>query len=296
VTDARLALATCSSYPTLPADDRLLVAPLAALGVRAEPVVWNDPVVDWAVYDLVVVRSTWDYVENYADYLSWAASVPRLANPGDVLAWNTDKGYLRDLAAAGVPVVDTTWVGSADVDALAFPEAGRFVVKPSVSASARDTRWYDASAAGARATAEAHVRRIVGSGRTAMIQPYLEAVDVDGETALLFAGGRFSHAVRRSAVLVGADGGAGGDSVGAVGAVTPRPADVAVAAAALAAVPGGQDRLLYARIDLVDGRDGQPRVLEVELTEPSLFLGYDFDAPDRFARAIAAHLKAAPTR
>jgi hypothetical protein len=290
VRDTRIALATCTAYPALAEDDRLVIAPLAARGVVAEPAVWDDPSIDWSAYDVVVVRSTWDYVERHAEFLDWAARVPRLVNPADVLAWNTDKTYLRELAAAGVPVIDTAWLDTSNEHEVesALSADGRHVVKPSVSASARDTRWYELSAHDARAEALEHVRRIVSRGGTAMIQPYVDAVDVHGETAMLYVGGALSHAVRRSAVLVGPDGTAGNDSVGTVALTTPRAVDLEVAAAALDAVPGGPERLLYARVDLVDDADGEPRVLEVELTEPSLFLRCDDRAPDRFAQAIAS--------
>jgi hypothetical protein len=101
----RVALVTCAQVPELDADSRRLLGPLAARGVASEPVVWDDPTVDWAGFDLAVVRSCWDYVPRRSEFLAWARSVPRLANPPEVLAWNTDKRYLQDPADAGVPVV-----------------------------------------------------------------------------------------------------------------------------------------------------------------------------------------------
>ena len=40
---------------------RCSIEALAARGVDASPAVWDDDGVDWAHFDLVVVRSTWDY-------------------------------------------------------------------------------------------------------------------------------------------------------------------------------------------------------------------------------------------
>src|SRR3712207_4018119 len=91
-------------------DDELVIGPLKERGLRAEPAVWDAPAVDWAAFDLAVLRSTWDYYQRRADFLAWAETVPRLLNPAAVLRWNTDKRYLRDLAAAGVPIVPTDWV------------------------------------------------------------------------------------------------------------------------------------------------------------------------------------------
>jgi len=108
--DSRVALVTCAAMNGLDPDDELTVAPLKERGVQVEAAVWDDPDVDWAAYDLAVVRSTWDYYPRREEFLAWARRVPRLANPAAVLEWNTDKRYLRGLAAAGVATAPTTWV------------------------------------------------------------------------------------------------------------------------------------------------------------------------------------------
>jgi hypothetical protein len=287
---ARVALVTCAGLPDLDEDDRLLLAPLAARGLRGEAVIWDDPLVDWAGYDLAVLRSPWDYVGRRDEFVAWAARVPALANPADVLRWNTDKRYLCDLAAAGVLVVPTAWIEPGD-DWRA-PRGGEFVVKPVVGGGSRGTGRYDAAAPGHRALAEAHVSRLQAAGRAVMVQPYLTAVDTYGETALLFLGGPdglvFSHAIRKGPMLVGPDtGDVGLFRPETVTARTPTAAEHAAAGRALAAIPGGTDRLLYARADLIPGPDGAPLLVELEVTEPSLFLGMAEPAPERFAGAIA---------
>ena len=105
---SRIALATCAEFPDLDAEGPLLMAALSGLGMHAEPAVWTDPDAAWSSYDAVVVRSTWDYHQRRDEFLEWAdrvATVTRLANPADVLRWNTDKTYLRELSEAGLPVV-----------------------------------------------------------------------------------------------------------------------------------------------------------------------------------------------
>ncbi|MDL2335376.1 MAG: hypothetical protein QFC55_05035, partial [Chloroflexota bacterium] len=106
----RIALATCAALPDLDPDEQLLLEPLRALGVEARAAVWDDATVDWAAFDLVVIRSTWEYASRRDEFVAWTRSVPRIVNPANVVAWNTDKHYLRDLAAAGVPVVPTDWI------------------------------------------------------------------------------------------------------------------------------------------------------------------------------------------
>ena len=281
-----VALATCHDLPDLDVDEQLLLAPLADEGVHATVAIWDDADVDWARFDLVVVRSTWDYAGQLDAFLAWARSVDRLANPADVLTWNTDKRYLRELDAAGVPVVDTEWLEPGDLFSL--PPSGEIVVKPAVSAGSLDTGRYDLARQEHHRLATAHTERLLDAGRTVMVQPYLAAVDVDGERSLLFVGGAFSHSATKSAMLAGPHEAT--DALFRAETITAHLAtdtELALARATLAAVPGS-DRLLYARVDLVDDDRGAARVLEVELTEPSMFMGQSPGSAERFAAAIAA--------
>ncbi|MGC4854279.1 ATP-grasp domain-containing protein [Micromonospora sp. DT4] len=292
--EPRVALVTCSRLVDLDPDDRLVLDPLTARGIAAEAAVWDDPGVDWSAYDLVVLRSPWDYALRRDEFVAWAATVPTLVNPADVVRWNTDKRYLGELSAADVPTVSTSWVEPGQ--AWSPPaDIGEYVIKPAVSAGSQDTGRYDLADPEHRDLAEAHVRRLSAAGRTTMVQPYLSAVDTEGETALLFLAGpdglAFSHAIRKGPMLTGPD--LGPDELYKAEEITARTAGIeqlAVADRTLAAVPGGTRQLLYARVDLIPGPDGAPVLVELELTEPSLFLGYADGAPDRLATAIATHL------
>ena len=286
--DARVALVTCAELPELDADDQSLIPALAAAGVAAVPAVWDDPAVDWPAFDLAVVRNTWDYPKRRAEFTAWATSVPRLANAADVIAWNTDKRYLRQLEQAGIPIVPTTWLDPGDpTDVLDTIEAAEIVVKPAVSVGSVDTgRYRLPEQAG---LAAAHVARLQEAGRTVMVQPYLADVDTAGETALLFIGGVYSHAIRKGPILTGPD--AGVETLYQEESITPRtpsPAEHALAARVLAALPFDPAALLYARVDLLPSPSGDPVVIEVELTEPSLFLTTADGAPQRLAAAVVA--------
>jgi glutathione synthase/RimK-type ligase-like ATP-grasp enzyme len=281
-----IALATAAEVADLDPDDRLLADALARRGVRGVPAVWDDADVAWDRFDLVVVRSTWDYAPRRDAFLAWAETVggaTRLHNPAEVLRWNTDKRYLRDLAADGVPVVPTHWVEPGD--AVAWPgDWDEFVVKPAVSAGSKDTARYLAVD---RATAEAHVGALAAAGRTVMIQPYLPGVDTAGETAVLYLDDRCSHAIRKGPLLRRGAGFVTG--LYAEEEITPRspaPTEQAVADRVMAATRVRWGPLLYARVDLVPGPDGRPLLLELELTEPSLFLAHAENAADRFAEAV----------
>lgn len=289
---SRVALVTCRDLPDLDPDDRLLVAPLRAAGCAVDGVAWDAPDVDWAGYDLAVLRSTWDYAPRRAEFLAWAAAVPALANPVDVLDWNTDKRYLRDLAAAGLPVVETAFV-EPGADEGWFVHGRELVVKPAVGAGSLDTGRYRLRDDAERTLLNAHLARLLEAGRTAMIQPYLRGVDEAGETSLLYVAGpdglAYSHAARKGPMLDGpATSVSGLFKEERISAREPSAAERAVAERVLAAVPGGSGRLLYARVDLIPDDDGNPVLLELELTEPSMFLGYATGAAERFAAAIAS--------
>jgi hypothetical protein len=173
----RIALATCSAFPDGDEDFPALVSALAALDAEAVPAVWDDGGVDWGSFDLTVIRSTWDYPLRYAEFLAWTRRVPRLANPAPLVAWNTTKTYLRDLAGAGVPVVPTRWYEPGDGGNGQFepPAAADYVVKPAVGAGSRDVGRFRAGADDGAAAR--HLAGLLAAGRTVMVQPYLEGVD-----------------------------------------------------------------------------------------------------------------------
>jgi hypothetical protein len=291
----RIALATAAEFPDLDEDGPTLVAALADRGLVGEPAVWTDPRVDWSSYDLVVVRGTWDYHQRHDDFLAWTrrvAGVTRLANPVDVLSWNTDKTYLRALREAGLPVVPTDWLEPGDT--FVVPETGEYVVKPAVSAGSKDTNRYVAGDHDELAVA--HAAALLAGGRTVMVQPYLSQVDTYGETALLYFGGVFSHAIRKGPLLTPAmEPVAGAYKEETIEPREPAAAEREAAEQVLDALadlsPAGRADLLYARVDLVPGPDGGPTLLELELTEPSMFLVHDgtrgAEAGARFADVIA---------
>ncbi|MFM9589598.1 RimK family alpha-L-glutamate ligase [Streptomyces scabiei] len=284
----RIAVATYDPGPETNHDRDLpvLVRALGEAGADAAAVHWDDPAADWAGYDLVVIRSTWDYSWRAAEFVAWAektGGATRLANPAGVVRWNTDKRYLGDLAAAGVPVVPTAYL--APGDPVELPETRQYVVKPTSGAGARFAARYTPDQ---RDTAVRHVERMRAEGLTAMVQPFVTSIDTEGERALQFFGGRLLHASRKGAVL--APGTAyDADKIAHPDLVpwTPTEAELAVAERALAAVPGNPE-LLYARVDLVTGEDGRPCVMELELVEPNLFLWLHPESLPRVVEAILA--------
>ncbi len=272
----RIALVTTRDLHTIEVDDELLAAHLPG----AQVVPWEDETVTWSDFDLVIIRSTWNYTEHLDKFLAWAERVDgqtQLINPLSVIRWNTDKHYLAVLEQAGIPVVPTAYVAPGDE----VPEqavAGHVVVKPTVGAGSRGAALIrdDANAA------LAHVRSLHAQGLTAMIQPYLSHVDAHGETALVYIGGKFSHAARKAAILSRDMGWSTGlyadeEIIAATATDAEREVGDRIVALLPQLVPGGEN-VQYARVDLLPTAHG-PVVLELELTEPSLFLTVDANAP-----------------
>ena len=277
---------SCSWARDLDHDLPLLLDAAHQRGIDAEITLWDDPAVEWNAYDAVVIRSCWDYIMRHEEFLAWAASVPRLHNSHEVLTWNTDKVYLRQIEAAGVPIIETRWniTGGDDLG-----DHAEWVVKPTVSAGSRDTaRWES------RDEVYAHSAALVAAGRTSMTQPYISSVDDEGETAMLFFGGEFSHSIRKGQLLRRGEGvRQDRDSRESIEPRTPNEAQLAVSTAALAAagdVLGIDEPPLYARIDLVTADDGAPVLIELELAEPSLFLPQSDGGAGRLVDALAARI------
>lgn len=260
----------------------MLLAAFERIGIEAVVVPWGGPCDE---FDAVIVRGTWDYIDARDEFLAWASSVPagRLANPAEVLRWNTDKRYLRELEAAGVPVVPTAW---SDRPGWSFPE-GEFVVKPVVSAGGRNSARYrsDQHGEGWR-----HVAAIDAAGGVAMIQPFVASVDSVGETGTYVFGGAVSHAIRKGSVLRPDVPASESLNVNSIDTVSGCPVDPALAEFALRVLGQSPGPCLYARVDTVADADGRPMLIELEVTEPYFFLDRDPAAADRFAAATAAWL------
>jgi hypothetical protein len=288
----RVALVTCRAARGLDEDMPPLLAALAAAQATAEIVDWDDAAIEWSGFDVALLRSAWDYAERRTEFLAWAertSGATALFNPLPVVRWNSDKHYLRELAQAGLPVVPTSYVEPGEdpqgllrglLEGMASSE---LVVKPAIGAGARGARRHSRTAS---AEILAHIRELLAGGRSVMLQPYLEDVDIRGESALMFIDGHFSHTVRKGALLPrGAQATAGLFAPEDIGPRSADAAELAVAERILARLPFG--RLLYARVDLVRDGEGKPRLLELEITEPSLYLPHE---PGSAARLVSALL------
>jgi len=286
-----IALVSARAARDLDEDLPPLVAALRGAGADVRVADWDDHSVDWKAFDVALLRSTWDYSMRLVEFLEWserASRLTRLLNPLPVVCWNIDKHYLAQLARAAVPTVPSEFVepGQDPGEALtrfhSQYQTPELVVKPAVGSGSRDAQRHGR---GDNPAINAHLTRLLDSGRSALLQPYLDRVDDHGETALIYFAGRFSHAIRKGALL--RTGQNPMDELFAAETIEPRvPSDeeLRVGELAVRAIPFGT--LLYARVDLIRDESDAPRVLELELTEPSVFLRHAAGAAERFAAAI----------
>lgn len=259
-------------------------APLRKAGLEVEARDWASSA-DLAGFDLVMPLLVWGYpfapVQWSEAIGRWEAQGVRLRNPAAVLRWNSDKAYLGRLAGQGAPVVPTLYADRLSPEVLADSArtfgTDRLVAKPRISSTAWQTiRWSPGAPLDG------------GPEGAAMIQPYLPEIERSGEVSMIFFGGAFSHAIAKRPQP--GDFRVQPEFDGIIRAHSPSLDEREAAERVLAAV---EEPLLYARVDLVRGLDGGPQLIELELIEPDLYLGYDPEAGSRFAAAAAAAASAA---
>ncbi len=261
--------------------------PLRTAGMNVEGRCWTQAR-DLAEFDLVMPLLAWGYVRAYPLWLEkvaeWQAGGVRVRNPPSVLAWNADKSYLERLAERGAPAVPALFVDRISeqvmADAAAAFGADRLVAKPRVSHSAwRTIRWSPGDGIED------------GPDGPAIIQPYLPEIETKGETSLIYFGGDYSHSVGK--LPQPGDYRVQPEYDGIISAVEPAADQLEAAERILAAV---DEDLLYARIDLAPGLDGRPALIELELIEPDLYIGYDPDRGAKFAEAVLREIESRPRR
>ncbi len=257
-------------------------------------VAWDDPSVDWAAFDAVIIRSTWDYTDRLPEFLAWVERVDaatRLINSANVVRWSTDKRYLADLAAEDIEITPTIFVAPGD-DAPSVK--GLHVVKPTVGAGSSGARRCEPD------EVAAHVALLHSEGRTAMVQPYLDRLDEHGETAHCFVsapggggGLELSHAFRKGAILTSTDVEQEGDLFAKeqIDVRTPSELELDLACRSLGTqVVRHFGPIMFARVDIApfrsaDGSDGHV-VMELELIEPSFYFETDPSTVDTFADSL----------
>jgi len=283
----RVALASCDPYPAVLDDEGPLRDALVARGVEVVSPAW-DADFAWHEVNAVLLRTTWDYHVRAAEFLAWCRRVAtqvRLFNSADVVAWNIDKRYLRELCARGVAIAPTTWVTSPD-ELGALPAHG--IIKPIIGANAFATLRYDCAPDAARRLVLDQLARHPTLGGF-MVQPYLASVEREGELSAIVIDGRCVTGIRKVPAdgdfRVQEDWGAK-DEPYLLSAAERAHAEQVVGIAS--AIVGD---LLYARVDYLRDSDGRLVVNELELVEPSLFFRHGGPTADALAAGLVQRMR-----
>jgi glutathione synthase/RimK-type ligase-like ATP-grasp enzyme len=278
-----VALATCVTLPEPDADLAPLVDALRDAGLSTEALGWDDPAAEerFAAARVTIVRSTWNYSLRPDDFLAWVdrvAARTSFHNGPATIRWNTHKSYLLDLEARGVPVVPTHLLRRGAKTSLRDVLGARgwveVVVKPAVSGGSRETIRVGRADL---EPGETHLRSLLAR-EDVLVQPFLASVEGHGERAIVWIDGALTHAVRKSPRFLG-------DAERVSPAVPIATDEAALVERALAAAIAAAGPLLYARVDVARDERGAPRIMELELVEPSLFFA---QAPHALARYVAA--------
>ncbi|HEY4366913.1 MAG TPA: hypothetical protein VGN07_06725 [Steroidobacteraceae bacterium] len=284
----RLGIAASNLSPGIHPDDVHLMQFLQDKGIEPIPANWNDPQVDWSVFDAILIRTTWDYFQQYAQFLAWLAQIEQLGiptiNPLRLLRWNSDKRYLLQLRQHGVDIIPTQVMGAAELSNALGPMRGTdVVIKPTVSGTA----WHTVRGTAGSPTLNAAICELPRH-MDYLIQPFMPEIEREGELSLLFFDNVFSHAVRKRPAAN--DYRVQSEFGGSVEIVTPDATVVAAAQRSLLAVAQlGYEDGSYARIDGVLSA-GRFLIMEVEMIEPALYFEGDAAAAQRFADVIERRL------
>jgi glutathione synthase/RimK-type ligase-like ATP-grasp enzyme len=283
-----IALATTKLARGLDHDLEMLTGALDEIGEPWSIVDWDDTTIDWSAFSIVVLRSTWDYYKRLDEFTAWleaTSQVTRVYNSKEIVRWNIDKQYLADLIAANIPVMETTFINTPnDIDEARLQND--IIVKPSISAGSNNTARHRNNPAAARE----HIHSILASGTSVLVQPYQSSIDENGETSLVYLDGKYSHAFRKGAIFATTEQTHNGMFINEViTANNASQAELVLGDRVLALLAQRfTDSPLYARIDMVTNANGVPEIMEIELTEPSLYLHLDAEASIRAAKVLAS--------
>jgi hypothetical protein len=286
-----VALITCAEWPQLSPSDAVLQKALVARGIDAQPLAWNDPTVDWSLPRMSIIRATWDYFKQRDAFLDWARHVSQLHtlwNPFSLLQWNTHKSYLRDLGERGVPIIPTAWLkkgSSVNFEEL-LQDRGwtEVVIKPAISAEAYGTILITE---GMAMEGQLYVDHML-TMHDMLIQPFLPAVLSSGERSIIVIDGEVTHALSRPPIHAVRPDGQQQADLPQKELVVPGEDELQLVRKVMDALPSPT---LYARVDLVRDLDGLPRLMEVELVEPGLWMHWKPEAAERFADTIVKQMQ-----
>lgn len=252
-------------------DDQLLLSALANQGISSNIVAWTDEKISWQDASLVLIRSTWDYCQNYRKFITWTKMVDRLTelwNPLEIIHWNSNKKYLMELQEKGIPVIPTVFLDKnaiTDIRSLfSLWKTKQIVVKPIIGSNSFATFFLERKIS----EKDLHTIQKMAAKHIFFAQPYMKTVEDYGERSLVFINGKFAHAFRKTPfhTFTAQDQGREKEMM-----VYPSKKELHLAETIINRL---KCRILFGRVDMVNDDNGIPRVIELELIEPRLNLHY----------------------
>jgi len=264
--------------------DKLLDKPLNDLGWNVEHISWHKKGVDWNEFDVVIIRSTWDYQDDADAFMQVLQDIENsraiLLNPLAIAKWNINKNYLREVAAKGAKVIPTIWLDKFDLGSIGgyfkFFNTEQMIIKPTISANSNNTFWL-------KKEGYIHNKSLLEKSlinRQLMVQPFVSSIIEQGEYSLFYFADQYSHCILKTPKS--GDFRVQEEHGGQLQSIKPNKTLLIAAQKALQTIP---EKVLYARIDLVEYQ-GEYQLMEIELIEPSLYFNLDDKAAIRFAHAF----------
>lgn len=275
-------------------DDALLTAELEKLGLRVTRQDWADSQFDWGITRMAVFRTTWDYFNRFSEFKDWLAMVEQrtmLVNAPELIRWNWDKHYLRDLNQRGIHIPETLFIETGTEESLLEIHARtgwtETVLKPAIAGAARHTYRLNAD------NLEAHedIFHELTGNEALLLQPFQRNVVEQGEMSLMVIGGKYSHAVLKRAKA--GDFRVQDDFGGTASAYKPTEEEIRFAEQAVTACDIAP---IYARADIIRDNNGKLALTELELIEPELWLRHRPDAARLLAKLLLDTLNALALR
>ena len=282
----KIALASCSNLPGWEIDDQPLIDAFLERGFSVSNPSWDSDV-DWSIFDVCLLRTTWDYTLHIEAFLEWVNRVSQqtvLLNSSEIIHWNSDKRYLKELSEKGVPIAPTVWLEEQQDIETILQERGwdKAFLKPLVGACAYDTLRFSIDEAG---IAQQLLHKVLGTCGM-MLQPYLKRVETEGEYSAIYFSGTLSHCVQK--IPVSGDYRVQDDYGAFDQAIEPLPGLTTLAQQALEAI---EEDWLYARVDALRMEDETWVLNELEMIEPSLFFRHSKTAAMQLVEATLEKIK-----
>jgi glutathione synthase/RimK-type ligase-like ATP-grasp enzyme len=280
----KLGLVTCRAYPDLTEDDQLLIPAFKEKRIIAKPVIWNDGPLPPNEYDLLIVRSPWDYFLTTAEYISWMNKATtagyKILNKPEIIKKNLHKSYIKELQRRGILTADTMFIPKGSIlrleEVFERKRFKRVVIKPAISGGAFETYLVNREEAVDYNPIAAKILEFADL----MIQDYIEEIETGGEYSLIFLNGEYSHAVLKK--VAPGDFRTQIDFGGTVEAIKPSASLIDQAYEINDAL--GFDTL-YSRVDGIYSKD-EFKVIELEMFEPNLYFSYHEKSVQRFVESV----------